>query len=157
MTFKNLGNYHIWTGDRMRIAIEKLEEKEFTQEIAGKTVKGICEHIVAALETCFFIADQATDKSVFNRIESLSKHELLTRWEVLDQRLGRIIQEIPQGDIEVSHVSEEPITINLFDFYLQYLLHTTHHRGQLAILLKTLGEEVPGTDYLMYFADKASR
>ncbi|TFF86265.1 hypothetical protein EU519_01520 [Candidatus Thorarchaeota archaeon] len=154
MVFKNLADFHLWADWKMRSLLSTLDADTFEKEVAGKTVKGLVQHIVLALETCFYIAEESADKSVFDRVKRLPRQELLKRWEVLDTRLSHIIEEIPQGEIEVSHVSEEPIEIDEFDFFFQYILHTTHHRGQLAMVLRELGYEVPGTDYLMFFADK---
>ncbi len=140
----------------MRQNVEELHDKEYTKKVMGKnTVRSICTHIVLALATCFLLADESKDQSVYDWIRSASKLELLDKWNQLDKRLCRIIREIPQGTIEVSHFSEEPFEIDLMDFYLQYLLHTTHHRGQLATALRILRKDVPGTDYLMYFRDRA--
>jgi uncharacterized damage-inducible protein DinB len=154
MVFKNLADFHLWADWKMRSLLSTLDADTFEKEVAGKTVKGLVQHIVLALETCFYIAEDSTDDSVFNRVKRLPRQELLKRWEVLDTRLSHIIEEIPQGKIKVSHVSEEPIEIDEFDFFFQYVLHTTHHRGQLAMVLRELGYEVPGTDYLMFFADQ---
>ncbi|MFX1265236.1 MAG: DinB family protein [Promethearchaeota archaeon] len=156
MTFKHLAEYHLWTGARMREIVEGLREKEYTKRVMHKnTVKSICTHIVLALATCFLLADESEDQSIYDWIGAASKLELLDEWTRLDQRLSSIISEIPQGTIEVPHISEEPFEIDLMDFYLQYLLHTTHHRGQLAMALRILKKDVPGTDYIMYFRDRA--
>ncbi|MHA2190549.1 MAG: DinB family protein [Candidatus Thorarchaeota archaeon] len=156
MVFKNLGNYHVWAGNEFRPALRDLSDEEFAQELGGRSIKQTCQHIVGALETCFLIIDKKDDKSLYEWIETASKTDLLNRWEYLDQRLGPIICEIPQGKIEVSHVSESPFELDLMDFYLQYMIHTTYHRGQLAHILRSLGKDVTGTDYLFYFVDKGS-
>lgn len=140
----------------MRHVVEELREKEFAKMVIGKnSVKSICTHIVLALATCFRLADESEDLSIYDWIRAASKLELLDKWSQLDERLSSIIREIPQGTIEVPHISEEPFEIQLMDFYLQYLLHTTHHRGQLAMALRILKRDVPRTDYIMYFRDKA--
>jgi uncharacterized damage-inducible protein DinB len=128
---------------------------DYKKEIAGRSISGISAHIVAALATCFLILDKSSDTSVYDWIFSAERAELLLRWKELDEKLSRILQEIPQGQITVSHVSDEPICMEMMDFILQYVLHTNHHRGQLGLLLRELGYDVPGTDYLHYFADKS--
>ncbi|MFW9945064.1 MAG: DinB family protein [Candidatus Sifarchaeia archaeon] len=155
MTFKHLAEYHLWTGTRLRLIVEELREWEYTKKVVGKnSVKSICTHIVLALATCFLLADESEDQSVYDWIRAASRMKLLEKWNELDERLRSVIREIPQGSVEVPHVSEEPFEIELMDFYLQYLLHTTHHRGQLAMALRILKKDVPGTDYLMYFRDR---
>ncbi|TFG28457.1 hypothetical protein EU527_17285 [Candidatus Thorarchaeota archaeon] len=137
----------------MREVLKELDTDTFTKEVAGKSPKDIVQHIVLALETCFFYVQDERDESVFERVRRLPRQELLKRWEILDTRLSQAIGEIPQGKIPVTHIQEEPFEIDVFDFFLQYLIHTTHHRGQLAMVLSELGYDVPGTDYLMFFGE----
>ena len=154
MVFKNIADYHLWAGFKMRNALQRVDSATFSKEIAGKSVKSLVQHIVLALETCFFVIEEASDQSVFEKVKRLPRQELLKRWEVLDTRLSNVIEEIPQGKISVTHISEEPFEIDVLDFFMQYVFHTTHHRGQLAIVLRNLGFDVPGTDYLMFFAEQ---
>jgi uncharacterized damage-inducible protein DinB len=139
----------------MRPVVESLSEKEYNKKFDKKSVRSVCCHIVAALETCFRIDSRSEDMSIYEWIEQASKLEILNRWEWLDRRLSKVIQEIPQGTVPVPHITEEPFVIDLFDFFLQYMIHTTHHRGQLAYLLRSLGKDVPPTDYLFFLAEKA--
>ncbi len=137
----------------MRELLSDLDSDTFIKTVAGISPKDIVQHIVLALETCFYYIDEQRDESVFDRVKRLPRQELLARWEILDTRLSHAIEEIPQGKIAVTHIREEPFEIDVFDFFLQYLLHTTHHRGQLAVVLSNLGYNVPGTDYLMFFGE----
>ncbi|MFW9803181.1 MAG: DinB family protein [Candidatus Thorarchaeota archaeon] len=157
LTFKQLAEYHIWTGKKMREVVEHLREKEFTKKVLGQqSVRSICEHMVMALATCFNIADDKWDESIYKWISQSSKLELISKWNELDSRLAEVIREIPQGTIEVPHISDKPFEIQAMDFFMQYILHTTHHRGQLASALRILGKDVPGTDYLMFFRERAA-
>jgi uncharacterized damage-inducible protein DinB len=129
-----------------------MKTNDYEKEVAGRSIRGISSHIVAALATCFLVLDRSSDTSVYEWIQNAERAELLLRWKELDEKLSRFIQEIPQGQITVSHVSEKPITMDMMDFALQYVLHTNHHRGQLGLILRDLGYDVPGTDYLHFFA-----
>jgi uncharacterized damage-inducible protein DinB len=155
MVFKYLADYHLWTGWKMRELLIDLDSDTFMKPIAGKSPKDLIQHIVLALETCFYYIYNNMDDSLFDRLKRLPRQELLSRWEILDTRLSQAIEEIPQGKITVTHIKDEPFEIDIFDFFLQYLLHTTHHRGQLAMVLSNLGYDVPGTDYLMFFGENS--
>ena len=151
--FRELADYHLWAGWKMRELLSELDAEEFSQEVLGTSPRELVQHIVLALETCFYYIEDEKDKSVFDRVKKLPRQELLKRWEVLDTRLSHAIEEIPQDKIMVTHIKEEPFEIDVINFFLQYLLHTTHHRGQLAMVLSHMGQEVPGTDYLMFFGE----
>lgn len=155
LVFKQLADYHLWAGWKMRELLSGLDAEDFSEEVFGKSPRKLVQHIVLALETCFYFIEGETDKSVFDRVKVLPRQELLKRWEILDTRLSHAIEEIPQDKIMVKHIKEEPFEIDVFDFFLQYLLHTTHHRGQLAMVLSHMGLEVPGTDYLLFFGENS--
>ena len=148
-----MGAYHVWAGTVMRDQLAQLSEDRFRRDFDGHSAKSITQHILAALETCFFIADQSDDESVFARLETASKSQLLARWRELDQRLCDTLSSNPKGQITVPHITEQPFDIPAIEFYLQYIFHTIHHRGQLATVLRKLGTEVPGTDFLNYLAN----
>jgi uncharacterized damage-inducible protein DinB len=156
LVFKNVAAYQVWAGKKMRAMVADLTDEEYEQKIlADRSVKDICTHILMALETCCLIAENSEDTSRFEKVENASKDELLSIWHERDTELATIIREIPQGRIEVPHITETPFEIDLIDFYFQYMIHTTHHRGQLAMALRSLEKEVPGTDYIMFFAEEA--
>ncbi len=155
MVFKNIADYHLWAGWKMRELLSDVDAETFQKEVGGRSPKDLVQHIVLALETCFFYIDNGKDDAVFERAKRLPRQELLQRWEVLDTRLSQAIEEIPQGKIAVTHITDAPFEVDLVDFFLQYLIHTTHHRGQLAMVLSSLGYDVPGTDYLMFLGEKA--
>ncbi|MFX0167859.1 MAG: DinB family protein [Candidatus Hodarchaeota archaeon] len=150
----NIGRYQVWAGNVIRQPIDQLTEKEFSHDFDHQSVKSVTQHIVLALETCFFIADKSHDESVFERALKASKDQLLSRWSTLDKRLQQVLSKVPKGRITVPHISEKPFDTSTADFYLQYVMHTTHHRGQLATILRKLGQDVPGTDYLMFLASR---
>lgn len=153
LVFKYLSDYHLWAGWKMRELLKELDVDTFEKQVAGKSPKDLVQHIVLAIETCFYYIEDGKDEGVFERVKRLPRQELLKRWEILDTRLSQAIGEIPQGKIAVTHIREKPFEIDVFDFFLQYLIHTTHHRGQLAMVLSNLGLDVPGTDYLMFFGE----
>ena len=140
MVFKNLADYHLWAGWKMRELLSTLDSDDFSEETCGTSPRELVQHI---------------DQSVFDRAKRFPRQELLKRWEVLDTRLSQAIEEIPQDKITVKHIKEEPFQIDVMDFFLQYLIHTAHHRGQLAKVLSQMDLEVPGTDYLMFLGENS--
>ncbi|MFW9907660.1 MAG: DinB family protein [Candidatus Thorarchaeota archaeon] len=155
MVFKNLAMYHYWANQRIRSIVLEMRMPDYETNIAGRNVREISTHITAALATCFRILDESSDEGIYESILNSERVELLSMWNDYDERLSRVLQHIPQGKVLVRHISENPIELDIMDFILQYVLHANHHRGQLALLLRELGYDVPGTDYLHYFASRA--
>ncbi|MFX1513127.1 MAG: DinB family protein [Promethearchaeota archaeon] len=160
MILKNLGKYHLWAGHKIRTLLEDLNEEEFTRDLGDpvRNVRNICEHIVLALEVCFVVicGDINLLKEKVLYIQNLTTQGLLQRWQVLDNDLASALQSKPRGTVTVGHFPT-PFTMNLVDFYFQYVNHTTYHRGQLIIALRMLEKPTVGTDYLMYFDELNKR
>lgn len=157
MNFENLGEYQIWSSEKIREVISQLSESEYEREIEGRSIHGISMHIVMALETCFLYAQPiANGHTVYEVVEQENRERLLSRWKRLDSKLKEILTETIERSYTVKHLNGNPFTLESKEFYMQYLLHTTYHRGQLAYLLRALDKDVPGTDYLFYFAEKTT-
>ena len=150
---RNLAEYHVWSCKKYRDLIASIPSEEYTKEIDHRTIHGITSHIVAALLTCFYTIESSDDK-FWEWLEDASTEEILERWQQLDVRLLKLSLALPKNLVIVNHVSDNPFSLDPADFVMQYLIHTVHHRGQLAMLLRDLGHDVPGTDYLHFFSEK---
>jgi hypothetical protein len=80
-----------------------------------------------ALATCFNLADDKWDESVYKWVSQASKLEMMTKWNEYDSRLAEVVREIPQGTIEVPHISDEPFEIQAMDFFMQYAICSSHY------------------------------
>ena len=123
MNLKHLGDYQIWSGKEIREVVEGLADREYETEIEGRSIHGLCKHIVGALETCFLYARPiANGQSVFEIIEEENRKDLMMRWAKLDFNLNELLLEDVERSYTVSHMSETPFTLESKDFYLQCLL-----------------------------------
>ncbi len=158
MNLENLGEYQIWSCKKIREIISELSDSEYEQEIEGRSTQSISKHIVMALETCFlYVEPIANVPSIYDVVDKESREDLLLRWSRLDNKLKEVLTEDIERQFIIEHMSDDVFTLDSKDFYMQYLLHTTYHRGQLTYLLRALGKDLPGTDYLFYFADKIGK
>ena len=132
MVFENIAEYQVWANQKYRNLIATIGEDDYEKDVAGRNIRGISSHIVAALTTCFFVIEGSFDNSVYERLFEESRAELMLRWKELDELLRKMIKDEPKGFVTVSHVSETPVRLDFMDFLLQYILHTNHHRGQEA-------------------------
>ena len=80
----------------------------------------------------------------------MTKKELLVEWKETDKKYAQLLQGNISGEIVVPPFLGKSFRISKFDFLLQYITHSTYHRGQIIIALKKLGKNVVGTDYLFY-------
>ncbi|MHA2247781.1 MAG: DinB family protein [Candidatus Hodarchaeales archaeon] len=150
-----IGKYHLWAGNESRKQLEKLTDEEFSQDF-GSTIGSIrdkVEHILLAMEFCFkrVINDSSAPEETVNRIKNMSNQALLKHWEHRDKKLANALQQDMDGIITIQRMNESSFVMNLEDFYLQYVLHTVYHRGQVNYCLKKLNKDRIDADYLYYF------
>ncbi len=150
---KNLAEYHVWSCKKYRELTATNPEDDYTREIDHRTIHGIASHIVAALFTCFYTIEGTNDR-FWEWLEDASTPQILEWWQELDVRLLKLALTLPSDPVDVTHVGDRTFSLDSADFVMQYVIHTIHHRGQLAMLLRDLGHDVPATDYLHFFAEK---
>ena len=158
MGLKNLGLYHNWVGKKSREILSELTEEEFNRdcgEILG-SVRQKVEHMIFALITCFSHLNENLPlmeeslQETFHNVSGYTMDELLDCWDDIDNHLtdGFITDS---GTVELKRQDGGSFCLMRDDFYLQYILHTIYHRGQVNYCLKFLGKSRINADYLFYF------
>jgi uncharacterized damage-inducible protein DinB len=159
MSLKNLALYHHWVGEKSREILKTLSEEEFRKEI-NETIGSVrqkVEHIIHALLFCFHTLkvevnhSGTTFKETIQNIAQLNETDLLICWQDLDKRLSNAFITDNTGTVEIQRKDGNSFCLKRDDFYLQYLLHTVYHRGQLNYCLKALNKPPINGDYLFYF------
>ncbi|MFX1508613.1 MAG: DinB family protein [Promethearchaeota archaeon] len=150
-----LGKYHLWAGNQSRKQLEKLTDEEFSKNL-GSTIGSIqdkVEHIILAIESCCrrITYDSSPPDKLVEGIKRMSKKELLTYWEQRDHQIANGFQQATKRNMIIERMNGSSFLMNLNDFYLQYVLHTVYHRGQLNYCLKKLNKERIEADYLYFF------
>lgn len=159
MNLTNFSNYHIWAGDKIRDVLKNLSEEDFSKELGNEfsfnSIRKLVLHSMGAIKFCLAL-DSKKDQDEFNTeyktIQNLSKEELLNEWQKTDKDYAILLKgKISNEEITIPPFLGKEFTISKLDFYLQYIIHSTYHRGQIIVALKKLEKEPVGTDYLFYF------
>ena len=155
---KGLFDYGYWANDRLGGVLSELTTDQFTQSVAGSygSIRNTMVHMLSAewgwLERCggtprgpaLNAQDYPTVASLFDRwkyVESRVREFLST---LQDEDLGRVVEFAIGGGSKQS--------MALGQLMHHAAIHGVHHRGQVALLLRTLGH-VPGNfDILLYYA-----
>jgi uncharacterized damage-inducible protein DinB len=86
-------------------------------------------------------------------IHSLDQEALLAKWRKTDVKLLEYAKTHAEEDyIFPNFLGEGEMPVSSEDFFMQYLLHTQHHRGQIMSALRAIGKEAKSTDYLFYLS-----
>ncbi|MFQ6088795.1 MAG: DinB family protein [Candidatus Methanofastidiosia archaeon] len=156
MNLEKICNYQIWANNKIRDIIRELNEEKFIREIGPPfgSVKDLCVHIIIAIEynvESFVKKIDVNTEELYETLKKLSKNELLAKWEEADEKLLEHVKQKAQKAIMFpNYISGGELLIEPEDFYMQYVMHTTYHRGQILSTIKSLGKGGRTTDYLFY-------
>jgi uncharacterized damage-inducible protein DinB len=163
MTAKDLEvlyEYDSWANGRLLHVISQLTPEQFTRPVAGAygSIRNTMVHVFSAewiwLDRCggaergerLNPADYPTVESLTQLWTTVGAHarEFLSRLK--DEDLARSIEfQIGQGVRR---------SMPLGELMQQAAIHSVHHRGQVALLLRTLGFAPGNFDILLFFADR---
>jgi len=161
MDLEKLARYMIWANDIARDLLEELAEEEFSRDVLPPfgSIRSLCAHIMLAIE--YNIETRVKKREIDpyeldERYHNMPKEALLARWREVDGELldyARV--ETDEAYTFPNFLGDGEIRVPRDDFFMQYLLHTTHHRAQVMSALRAMGKEARTTDYLFYLSDTA--
>jgi uncharacterized damage-inducible protein DinB len=163
MTVKDLQilyDYGYWADHKLFEVISRIPAEQFTQSAGGSfgSIRNTLVHIMSAewgwLERCggarrgprLNPADYPTVESVtetWNKIEKYARDFLS---KLNDDDIGR--------NAEYSNDRGEIRLMPLGELMQHAATHGTHHRGQVAMMLRMLGHTPGNFDILFYYAEK---
>ena len=158
---KGLFDYGYWANDRLCCVLSQLTTDQFTQSVAGSygSIRNTMVHMLSAewgwLERC-----GGTPRGpALNAQDYPTVASLFARWTYVEARVREFLSTLHDEDL--ARVVEFAIgggprqSMALGQLLHHAAVHGVHHRGQVALLLRTLGH-VPGNfDILLYYARRS--
>lgn len=155
-----LFDYSYWSNAWLRDVLSQLTTEQFTQPVAGSygSIRNTMVHMLSAewgwLERCggtvrgpaLLARDYPTVTSLFHR------------WHYVEARVREFLSSLHDEDLgrvlEFAFSSGNRHSMRLGQLLQHAAIHGIHHRGQVALLLRTLGY-VPGNfDILLYYGTR---
>ena|SRR5215213_3373774 len=155
-----LYDYSYWANARLFPVIARLTDEEFTREIAGSfgSVRSTLVHMMSAesgwLERC----GGPPRGERLNPADFPTIGTVTSRWAAYEDQLRRFLGSMTDADLTRSITyTIPPLGMSgagsVGELLHHAALHNTHHRGQVALLLRSLGQVPGNVDILFYYAD----
>jgi uncharacterized damage-inducible protein DinB len=159
---QTLFDYSYWANGKLFDVLSRLSTEEFTQVISGSygSVRNTMVHVLSAewgwLDRCggpsrgaaLVASDYPTVASLTDRCLQVEAYVRGFLADLRDEDLDRFV--------EFSLGGGPKRAMRLGDLMQHAAVHAVHHRGQVALLLRSLGH-VPGNfDMLVYFERDAA-
>ena len=156
--FADLYAYTEWANDRMLRCAEALEAEAWAQDLGGSfpTLGGTLAHLISAewVWVQRWTGVNPTARPAW--LEAPAPAVLRTALAEVEQDRRAFLGGLVDADLA------RPVTYTLFngstttqplrDLLLHVVNHSTYHRGQVASMLRRLGQTPPPTDYVLYAA-----
>jgi uncharacterized damage-inducible protein DinB len=160
MTVKDLQvwyDYSAWANEKLFEVIARLTPEQFTEPVAGSygSVRNTMVHVLSAewgwLDRC----GGATRGPALIADDYPTLALLLDRWQQVEGQVRTFLAELRDEDldriVEFAFGGGPRHAMRVGDLMHHAAIHGVHHRGQVALLLRLLGQ-VPGNfDILIYY------
>lgn len=146
--------YNRWANRRLLAAARGLGPDEFTRDLKASfgSLKGTLLHILWG-ERRWLRCWQ--DGSVIPELAPEDFSDLPAveaDWAALEQEQQAFAARLTEELLAVHHTVRDR-SYALSDLIHHLLNHSTYHRGQVALLLRQLGQTPPATDYRLFLTD----
>ncbi len=140
--------YELWANRRTLASIEAAEDR-------GPTVR-LFAHILAAQEAWLtrLLGSSSSDVPIWpTRTLEECEQALETMNERIEEYLGGLDEAALSLPVTYSNQTGQSFTHTPLDILTHLGLHSQHHRGQVALQLRQLGQEPAVTDFIAYLRE----
>ena len=163
MTVKDLEvlyDYAYWANRKLFEVIARLTTEQFTQPVAGGfgSLRNTLVHILSAEAGWLDRCGGPKRGPRLNPADFPTVESLIQAWNRVETHLREFLAALKDEDLlrsaEYATDRSERISMPVGELMQHAANHGVHHRGQVALLLRLLGQ-VPGNfDLLFYHAEK---
>ena len=152
---RHLYNYNYWARDRQLAACAKLTNEQFTRTLGGSfaSLRDTLVHLAGAE---WIWSERWNDRSprLFPKGEQFPDLSALREyWRGVERDVQCFVIGVTEAalakPLTYTNVAGEQWTYPLGQAMFHLVNHGTYHRGQVTTLLRQLGAEAPGLDFLL--------
>jgi uncharacterized damage-inducible protein DinB len=149
--------YTAWATGRLLESVAQLSPEELTRDFgtSDRSVLGTLAHVFAADRVWLGRVEGNPPAKFLDPEKDLKMETLTTEWPaVLDrwkQLLAAAAQEQIDAAIAYKDLKGNPYQQPLWQIVLHMVNHGTHHRGQVAGFLRSMGKTPPPLDLIAYY------
>ena len=158
--FLALSEYSNYANGLLISAVGELSDSEMTEEASPShgSVKKLIRHMLAVEEYYLLSAQGRADEYELPELQSLE--DLAEYWRNLNRRRRGYLSALSTADLSAEvplKMRNETLTLPRYQLLFQGLTHSIHHRGELSVVLTTMGHPLPTLDSILYFVEESGQ
>jgi uncharacterized damage-inducible protein DinB len=159
--FSDLFDYSYWANAKLFAVLSDLPNDQFTQNVAGSygSIRNTLVHMMSAEAGWLDRCGGPPRGPKLNADDFPTFQSVVTRWRIVEEQMRQFLAVLTDRDVARSvEFTIVPGTaahvMRVGEMLHHSAIHNIHHRGQIALLLRSLGC-VPGNfDALFYYLEK---
>jgi uncharacterized damage-inducible protein DinB len=155
-----LFDYNRWANQRLLKAAEQLSAEEFIRTLGGAydSVRTTFLHIIEVELDWFARCDGDMGWAELNPDDFPSLDSIKEEWKGVEEFTRGVLSRLTEADLSRSVPyfvkNSEPRTLSLAEMLQHAANHSSHHRGQVALMLRMLGHVPGNVDALFYYHER---
>ena len=163
-----LYEYDRWANGRVLQMASKLSAEQFTRDLGGSfhSVRDTLLHIISGEWGWLVYWKEPSQNSAFladlrKRMDTLFDPELFPnvaavewKWTAVEKEMAEFVNNAAEDALE-RMVPFRTTEIRLAHLMQHVANHSTYHRGQIAMMLRQLGEEPKATDFHVFLIERS--
>jgi uncharacterized damage-inducible protein DinB len=156
---RTLFAYDSWANELLLDAVKKLPADTLRRDLgtSHQSLLGTLVHLVAA-EEIWLSRWKGAPRAKLTSLEEVGDLDSLLEWwgKVRDER-DRYLASLGEADLEremeMTTTSGTTYRHPYSDMFRHLANHSTYHRGQVAAMLRVIGEKPPSTDLIRFYRE----
>ena len=138
--------------------LAQLSEDEFTREFGPShgSIRGLLVHVLEC-EAWFLAICQGR---TLEELDLPTLADIRRYWGDLEREQQTFIAPLTESDLSRDfsiQLRDRPFHFPMWQLLVQAFVHSTHHRGELAILLGQMGHPLPTLDIIIHFMKESGQ
>jgi uncharacterized damage-inducible protein DinB len=155
-----LYRYNRWANRRLLTAAQLLKWQDFTKDlgVSHGSIRGTLVHILWGEWLWLRRWQCESPKRLFATEEFSDWAALESQWSAVEKDQNAFLENLTD-ELLIRRVSYENLEGVRWEYSLAEIMqhlanHSSYHRGQVAVLLRQLGQTPPATDFLVFLDEQ---
>lgn len=155
-----LYDYNTYANHLVLGVAQELPEDEFTRKASPsrESVRGLLQHMLAVEAS--YVAMSEGHELWFKQEDVMTLEGIGRYWEQTERRQQALMGSFTDADLERQvqvQLRGRSFQFPMWQLLTQAFVHSTHHRGELSIVLTELGHPLPTLDIIIHFAKQSGQ